>query len=68
MMTETTHDSSTDTSIFTDRESEVRSYSRNWPAVFDTAKGATLTTVDGVEYSTFSAARARSTTATMTTT
>ena len=41
MMTETTHDSSTDTSIFTDRESEVRSYSRNWPAVFDTAKGAT---------------------------
>ena len=49
-MTENTHDSSTDTSIFTDRESEVRSYSRNWPAVFDTAKGATLTTVDGEDY------------------
>ena len=49
-MTETPHDSSTNTEIFTDRESEVRSYSRNWPVVFDTAKGATLTTVDGVEY------------------
>lgn len=41
---------STDTTIFTERESEVRSYSRNWPVVFDTAKGATITTVDGVEY------------------
>ena len=49
-MTETIHDSSTDTTIFADRESEVRSYSRNWPAVFDTAKGLTLTTVDGDEY------------------
>ena len=49
-MTETPHDSSTSTEIFNDRESEVRSYSRNWPVVFDTAKGATLTTVDGVEY------------------
>ena len=49
-MTETPHDSSTNTDIFNDRESEVRSYSRNWPVVFDTAKGATLTTVDGDDY------------------
>ncbi|HHU39552.1 MAG TPA: diaminobutyrate--2-oxoglutarate transaminase [Propionibacterium sp.] len=45
-----TPDDSTDTTIFTERESEVRSYSRNWPVVFDTAKGATLKTVDGEEY------------------
>lgn len=43
-------DNSTDTTVFENRESEVRSYSRNWPVVFDTAKGATLTTVDGEEY------------------
>ena len=49
-MTEPTHDTSTNTEIFDDRESEVRSYSRNWPVVFDTAKGATLRTVDGDEY------------------
>ena len=49
-MTEPTSTVSTDTGIFTDRESEVRSYSRNWPVVFDTAKGTTLTTVDGDEY------------------
>ncbi|MFL0578842.1 diaminobutyrate--2-oxoglutarate transaminase [Dietzia sp. 179-F 9C3 NHS] len=45
-----TPDDSMDTTIFTERESEVRSYSRNWPVVFDTAKGATLKTVDGEEY------------------
>ena len=49
-MTESTHDTSTNTDIFSDRESEVRSYSRNWPVVFDTAKGTTLTTVDGDDY------------------
>src|SRR5699024_9813465 len=48
-MTEPTHD----ISIFSERESEVRSYSRNWPAVFDTSKGATITTVDGEEYTDF---------------
>ena len=49
-MTESTQAANLDTSIFADRESEVRSYSRNWPVVFDTAKGTTLTTVDGDEY------------------
>lgn len=49
-MAEPTHDQSQDTSIFLDRESEVRSYSRNWPTVFDTSKGAKITTVDGEEY------------------
>lgn len=39
-----------DTAIFSDRESEVRSYSRNWPAVFATASGCTLTTETGEEY------------------
>lgn len=32
------------------RESEVRSYSRNWPAVFDRASGSRLYTVDGTPY------------------
>ena len=49
-MTKATHDQSQDTSIFTERESEVRSYSRNWPTVFDTSKGARISTVDGEEY------------------
>ena len=39
-----------DVSIFGERESEVRSYSRNWPAVFDTAKGVRITTETGDEY------------------
>src|SRR5699024_1648282 len=45
-MTVPTHD----ISIFSERESEVRSYSRNLPAVFDISKGATITTVNGEEY------------------
>ncbi|MCF7552789.1 MULTISPECIES: diaminobutyrate--2-oxoglutarate transaminase [Pseudonocardia] len=36
--------------IFEDVESEVRSYCRNWPVVFDTAKGAELWDVDGKRY------------------
>jgi diaminobutyrate-2-oxoglutarate transaminase len=36
--------------IFADRESEVRSYSRGWPAVFDTASGSWLTDRDGTRY------------------
>jgi diaminobutyrate-2-oxoglutarate transaminase len=34
-------------SVFDDLESEVRSYCRSWPVVFDTAEGAHLTDVDG---------------------
>ncbi|MFD1811089.1 diaminobutyrate--2-oxoglutarate transaminase, partial [Rhodococcus gannanensis] len=33
-----------DTDIFTERESEVRSYSRSWPTVFTSAKGSWLRT------------------------
>ncbi|TCK20042.1 diaminobutyrate--2-oxoglutarate transaminase [Pseudonocardia endophytica] len=36
--------------VFEDLESEVRSYCRNWPVVFDTAKGSRLTDVDGNSY------------------
>ena len=36
--------------VFDDLESEVRSYCRNWPVVFDTAKGSRLTDVDGNSY------------------
>ncbi|MDG3010804.1 diaminobutyrate--2-oxoglutarate transaminase [Rhodococcus sp. D2-41] len=36
--------------IFTTLESEVRSYSRNWPTVFDTAKGSWIRGEDGREY------------------
>lgn len=39
-----------DVSIFGERESEVRSYSRNWPVVFDTAKGVRIWTETGDEY------------------
>ena len=46
----TPDDMTTNTEVFENRESEVRSYSRNWPVVFDTAKGATLKTVEGHEY------------------
>ena len=38
------------TSIFDQLESEVRSYSRSWPAVFATASGAWLRDEDGNEY------------------
>ena len=37
-------------SVFEDMESEVRSYCRNWPVVFDTAVGSRLTDVDGRSY------------------
>jgi diaminobutyrate-2-oxoglutarate transaminase len=36
--------------IFETRESEVRSYCRSWPAVFERAQGSTVYTEDGVEY------------------
>ena len=36
--------------VFEDLESQVRSYCRNWPVVFDTAKGSHLTDVDGNTY------------------
>lgn len=36
--------------VFEDLESEVRSYCRNWPVVFDTAKGSRLLDVDGRSY------------------
>lgn len=39
-----------DVTIFGERESEVRSYSRNWPVVFDTSKGVRITTESGDEY------------------
>jgi diaminobutyrate-2-oxoglutarate transaminase len=37
-------------SIFTELESEVRSYSRSWPVVFDRATGSCLYDEDGREY------------------
>ncbi len=39
-----------DTSVFTEYESEVRSYCRNWPTVFNRASGSWLTDVDGRNY------------------
>jgi diaminobutyrate-2-oxoglutarate transaminase len=36
--------------IFETRESEVRSYCRSWPAVFERAQGSTVFTEDGAEY------------------
>ncbi|MGE0843156.1 MAG: diaminobutyrate--2-oxoglutarate transaminase, partial [Pseudonocardia sp.] len=36
--------------VFGELESEVRSYCRNWPVVFDTARGSRLTDVDGNSY------------------
>ena len=39
-------------------ESEVRSYCRNWPTVFDTASGARITDENGREYWTSSPAPA----------
>ncbi len=38
------------TQIFTTRESEVRSYCRNWPVVFDTSSGPYQWTEDGERY------------------
>ncbi|GAA0929353.1 diaminobutyrate--2-oxoglutarate transaminase [Pseudonocardia zijingensis] len=39
-----------ETTVFDDLESEVRSYCRNWPVVFDTAKGSHITDIDGKKY------------------
>jgi diaminobutyrate-2-oxoglutarate transaminase len=36
--------------VFDDLESEVRSYCRSWPVVFDTAAGSRLSDVDGRSY------------------
>lgn len=36
--------------IFDDLESQVRSYCRSWPVVFDTAVGSRLKDVDGNSY------------------
>lgn len=36
--------------IFEKRESQVRSYCRNFPIEFNKAKGAVLTSIDGQEY------------------
>jgi diaminobutyrate-2-oxoglutarate transaminase len=38
------------TTVFEELESEVRSYCRSWPVVFDTAVGTRLTDVDGHSY------------------
>ena len=43
-------DKAFDDSVFTAHESEVRSYCRNWPAVFTTAKGSYITDQNGREY------------------
>lgn len=39
-----------DDRIFAEHESEVRSYCRSWPAVFDTAQGSWITDVEGNRY------------------
>lgn len=39
-----------DDSTFTDNESEVRSYCRNWPTVFGRARGSWITDIEGREY------------------
>ncbi|WP_333617746.1 diaminobutyrate--2-oxoglutarate transaminase [Dietzia sp.] len=44
------YEGDSDVQIFGDRESEVRSYSRNWPDVFDSSKGVRLTTESGEQY------------------
>jgi diaminobutyrate-2-oxoglutarate transaminase len=36
--------------VFDDIESEVRSYCRSWPVVFDTARGSRITDIDGRSY------------------
>lgn len=46
----TTLDTHVDEQTFTRYESEVRTYCRNWPAVFDTARDSWLTDVDGRQY------------------
>jgi diaminobutyrate-2-oxoglutarate transaminase len=39
-----------ETTVFDDIESEVRSYCRSWPVVFDTARGSRITDIDGRSY------------------
>jgi diaminobutyrate-2-oxoglutarate transaminase len=39
-----------ETNVFDDLESEVRSYCRSWPVVFDTARGSRITDIDGRSY------------------
>ncbi len=39
-----------ETTVFDDLESEVRSYCRSWPVVFDTALGSHITDIDGKRY------------------
>lgn len=46
----TTLDTHVDEQTFTRYESEVRSYCRNWPAIFDTARDSWITDVDGKQY------------------
>ncbi|MFM9376390.1 diaminobutyrate--2-oxoglutarate transaminase [Gordonia sp. VNK21] len=46
----TTIDTHVDDATFAKHESEVRSYCRNWPAVFTTASGSWLTAQDGIRY------------------
>lgn len=55
-----------DLSVFQTLESEVRSYCRGWPTVFDRARGSRMYDEDGHDYLDFFAAPARSTTATTT--
>jgi diaminobutyrate-2-oxoglutarate transaminase len=39
-----------ETTVFDDLESEVRSYCRSWPVVFDTARGSRVTDIGGRSY------------------
>ncbi|MFW0796386.1 diaminobutyrate--2-oxoglutarate transaminase [Gordonia sp. CPCC 205515] len=43
-------DSTVDDSVFTQHESDVRSYCRSWPTVFNRASGSWLTDVSGRQY------------------
>jgi diaminobutyrate-2-oxoglutarate transaminase len=39
-----------ETTVFDDIESEVRSYCRSWPVIFDTARGSRINDIDGRSY------------------
>ena len=43
-------DHSVDDAVFTTHESEVRSYCRSWPAVFNRARGSMITDIEGKQY------------------
>ncbi len=43
-------DTTIEDSVFTQNESEVRSYCRNWPTVFGRARGSWITDTEGREY------------------